>query len=388
MVYLYPDMPPATDTIYEYDPIARNILSGKGFVHVSGEPDSVRGPGYPLFLAAVYKTLGKSYPAVRLIQSVLDGITVMIVMHLTWILWGNWKRALIAGSILALYPLSVYSSNLVAVETLFCFTFFLSVFFFIQGCRKDSLCLFAISGMFLAFSVSIRATSLLFPLALGIWLFFFKGICRKSIMGYVCLLVAFFAVLAPWCIRNYYVLDEFIVGSTNGGINFYFGSSPQYLKPYEERESQSKIQEINRDMADKGIRSPRNKDLYLWRLGWQNYKNAWIHEPWEVVKFVFHKAIRFWYATDSMRQDKFSFSIQIPFLIVSIFGIQSAVKGRRYPAEMWLLVMGVVYFWLLFTAMFPLARYTIPVIPILAIFTSLNFFKSFQGEKGSASPRL
>jgi hypothetical protein len=377
-VLLYPNMLPAPDTTYEYDPIAVNVVSGNGFVLNSGEPDSIRGPGYPLFLAAIYKTIGRSYPAVRLIQSVLDGVTVVLVVHLTWILWGNWKRAIAAGSILSLYPFSVYFSNLVAVETLFCLIFFMSVFFFIKGCRKENLGMFVVSGMLLAYSVLIRSTSLLFPLAMGIWLFVFKGFSKKNMVGYACLLVAFAAVLLPWSIRNYCVFNEFIATTTNGGINFYLGSSLKYLRPREEGMQQVKIEDELRKMADMGIRSPQKRDLYFRNLGWQNYKNAWLHNPLDVAKLVFYKAIRFWYATDTGRQEKIVFVIHIAFLLVSIFGISSAIKRKQCPAETWLLVMSVFYYWLIFTVMFPLARYTMPIIPMLAILTSLNFNKSSE----------
>jgi 4-amino-4-deoxy-L-arabinose transferase-like glycosyltransferase len=375
-VFLYPNLLPSPDAIYEYDPIAVNVLSGNGFVLGNGEPDSIRGPGYPLFLAAIFKTAGRSFLAVRLIQSLLDGVIAVLVVQMTWILWGNRRRAIIAGLILALYPFSVYSSNLVAIETLFCFMFFASVFFFIQGCRKESYGMFFVSGMLLAYSVLIRATSLLFPLAMGMWLFAFKGISKKNILSYACLLLAFAAILAPWSIRNYYVFDEFILASANGGTNFYFGSSLNFLKPDEERKQQSKIEEIFREMTGKGIKSPQKRDLYLWKLGWQNYKNAWIHNPLDVIKLGFFKTIRFWYATDSGRQEKVLFAIQIAFLLISVFGIRSAIQRKQNPAEIWLLVMSVLYYWLVFIVMFPLARYAIPVIPMLAIFASLNINKS------------
>jgi hypothetical protein len=211
---------------------------------------------------------------------------------------------------------------------------------------------------------------------MGIWLFAFKGISKKNLLGYACLLFAFTAILAPWSIRNYFVFNEFIIASTNGGANFYSGSSLKYLKPYAERERQSKIEDKFREMADQGIRSPRKQDLYFRKLGWQNYKNTWFHNPLEVVKLVFYKAIRFWYATDSGRQEKISFAMQITFLLFSVFGILNAIKSKRRPAEMWLLVMSVFYYWLVFIVMFPLARYSMPAIPMLAIFASLNFNKS------------
>jgi hypothetical protein len=93
------------------------------------------------------------------------------------------------------------------------------------------------------------------------------------------------------------------------------------------------------------------------------------------VKLVFYKAIRFWYGTETGHQEKILFAMQIAFLFASVMGIAIAVKNKQCPAEIWLLVISVCYFWGVFTVMFPLARYTIPIIPMLAIAVSLNFNK-------------
>jgi 4-amino-4-deoxy-L-arabinose transferase-like glycosyltransferase len=392
-VFLYPNMPPAPDTIHDYDPIAANVLAGKGFVHAGGDPDSTRGPGYPLFLAMIYGIVGKSNIAVRIIQSMLDGVTVILVVYAAWILWGNWKRAIMAGSILSIYPLSVYSSNLAAVETVFCLMFFIAIFLFIKGCRSGHVGLFVASGAALGCSVLIRSTSLLFPLMLGIWFFAFTRFNKTNCVNYACLLTAFAAVILPWTIRNYYVFDEFLLTSESGGLNFFTGSSFNYLRPVEEREraQQADASTLSREIEEKEVRTPRQRDLYFRQLGWQNYKRSWQKHPWDVAMLIGYKAIRFWYATDSGRLEKFLFVMQIVFLLVSIFGVLSAVKSNRCPAEMWLLVMSVFYFWLVFIVMFPLARYTIPVIPMLAIFASLNFNKSSisptPGAAGQKPPR-
>jgi hypothetical protein len=380
-VVLYPKLLPAPDVFYEYDPIATNILSGKGFVlaHLvlpKDVPICDRGPGYPLFLAAIYRTVGRSFPAVRIIQSVLDGVTVVLVVQMAWMLWANWKRAIIAGLILSFYPLSIYSSNLVAVETVFGFVFFMSVFFFVKGCRKDNLGMYVISGMLLAYSVLIRSTSLSFPLVMGLWLFAFKGIRKRNVFGYACLLLGFAAILMPWSIRNYNVFNEFLLASTNGGTNFYLGSSLNYLKPDAEKMQQSRYKSIIQETTGKDIESPLERDRCYWKLGWRNYVNAWAHNPRDVIKLVFYKTMRFWYATDSGRQQKLLSAMQAALLLASIFGIWGASKRKQIPSEMWLLVLSVFYYWSIFIVMFPLARYTIPIIPMLAILASLNIEKS------------
>jgi hypothetical protein len=176
------------------------------------------------------------------------------------------------------------------------------------------------------------------------------------------------------------VFKEFPLISESGGLNFYKGSSLEYLRPLEERERIEKIEApaISREAAEKEIRTPRQRDLFFRQLGWRNYMHAWQKNPLDVAKLIFYKAIRFWYATDSGRQEIILFVVQIAFLLVSMLGILSAIKRKQCPAETWLLVMVVFYYWLIFTVMFPLARYTVPIIPPLAILASMNFTKSIS----------
>jgi len=304
LIILHPNMPLSTDAIHDYDPIATNLLKGNGFVVGIGRPDSIRGPGYPLFLSAIYYMFGRSFIAVRFVQIIIDSITVVLTFILSWIVFARWDRAFIAGIILAIYPLSIYSSNLIAVENLFAFTFILSIIFFIMAVKADKIVLYFISGAFLSFTTMVRSTTLLFLIIMGTWLFLFVSIRKKYIYYFLFLCFGFIITLAPWTIRNYKVFHEFIPTVANGGNNFYAGSSIRYLIPLDARIPLKK-QEIKgysqEGIQNKEVSSPNELDAHYWRMGWFNYRNTWKDNPLNVLRLLLYKAARFWFATDSGR---------------------------------------------------------------------------------------
>ena len=58
---------------YEYNQIALSLLQGHGFAFGPGQPTAFRPFGYPVFLAAIYATLGPSTTWVHWVQALLGG---------------------------------------------------------------------------------------------------------------------------------------------------------------------------------------------------------------------------------------------------------------------------------------------------------------------------
>jgi hypothetical protein len=70
----------AGDTKF-YDELARNLLDHRVyglFVHGQLTPVDMRMPGYPVFLAGLYATFGRSIRAVMVVQACIDLITCVL----------------------------------------------------------------------------------------------------------------------------------------------------------------------------------------------------------------------------------------------------------------------------------------------------------------------
>jgi 4-amino-4-deoxy-L-arabinose transferase-like glycosyltransferase len=80
--------------------------------------DSIRGPGYPMFLAALYQTMDPGQSAARLGNALLGGATAAMTCVLAASLVSP-RAAVGAGLIAALYPAAVLSSVYVMPEGLY-----------------------------------------------------------------------------------------------------------------------------------------------------------------------------------------------------------------------------------------------------------------------------
>jgi 4-amino-4-deoxy-L-arabinose transferase-like glycosyltransferase len=89
-----------------YDLLARNLLAGHGFSLQDAppyQPDGLRTPLDPLFVAAVYALAGPQPAAVAVVQALLDSLTTLLVAAIAARSLG--RRAGIAAALLyALTP--------------------------------------------------------------------------------------------------------------------------------------------------------------------------------------------------------------------------------------------------------------------------------------------
>ncbi|HNW43200.1 MAG TPA: glycosyltransferase family 39 protein [Elusimicrobiales bacterium] len=82
-----------------------------------------RTPGYPLFLAAIFKFTGVNAAAVTLAQHLLGLGTAFAVMRLVFALWASPAAAAAAGLVIALHPTLVFFESTLESETLAVFLF-------------------------------------------------------------------------------------------------------------------------------------------------------------------------------------------------------------------------------------------------------------------------
>ena len=112
-------LPPINIVTFEadpitYDQIARKILSGRGysgasFYYPPGSDTltSFWDPLYPYFLATIYAVAGPSIPAVRIVQSIIGGVSVGLIAHVGTRL-GSTGTGLIASAWATIYPFFFY----------------------------------------------------------------------------------------------------------------------------------------------------------------------------------------------------------------------------------------------------------------------------------------
>jgi len=96
-------------------------------------PDSFRSPGYPLFIVLVF-ALGGDTENVVYAQAVLSALAVLITFGIGiqfLPLWGS----VFASVLVAISPHLISTASYILTETLFSFTFLLSIFLFILASK-------------------------------------------------------------------------------------------------------------------------------------------------------------------------------------------------------------------------------------------------------------
>ena len=181
-------------------------------------------PLYPFFLRLISNMAGEGIAPVRIAQSLMGGLTIL----LTGILAGRLsqeatcRRASIAAASLAAFaPPTVLADLTVMSESLA--AFLIAVFLAAAGRPGDpGWPLRAVaSGLSLGLGALCRAPLFLYALIRGVTVFLKAGGEARLRRGAVVSTLAALVAIAPWTARNYALFGRFVPVSTNGGYNFW-----------------------------------------------------------------------------------------------------------------------------------------------------------------------
>jgi len=246
------------DDMFQYDMLARSLAAGNGFRWyarddlkrleryvdfdlaaidydpLSGMPTSFRAPLYPAFLALIYSIPGTGagrFFAVRLVQAVLSALLAPLTYLLSRRLFPDREPAsVIAGWILACYPLLIIYPIGLATENLFFLLVLVSVYFLLQipnpqlpnpDSRFSSL-YSLLSGFFLALAALTRSVILPFAGLAILWVWFILKQKRSAVL----MALTIFVMLTPWVIRNSFLHHKLTGIESSMGYNLYVGYHP------------------------------------------------------------------------------------------------------------------------------------------------------------------
>ncbi len=226
----------------EYWRIAGNLLAGNGYSYDGENPTRMRQPLYPLFLAAVRAISGDSVTAVLVTQSALDLLALLLLAALATYALGP-QTAAMGTLLISLYvPVAILSCQ-VLTETLYTVLLYASVLCWVSSIQSrhlsSVLCLGGLTGLCALCRPAGLPVLLLLPLVL--WLQ--TGRARRMIVVGFAATVTGLMVMAPWAVRNYLVLGDATVVSTDVNTALWLGVHPMmtsdwpdYTRPFFELE--------------------------------------------------------------------------------------------------------------------------------------------------------
>lgn len=176
------------------------------------QPDSVRTPGYPAFIALIYASFGESPHAAIVVQAVVDSVTALLVTGIALRLLGNdpgnARAAWLAGAIYAIYPTAWHYSLEMYVEVLLAFALTLFFLVALRPSRWQPLWL----GAACALNLLIKPNVVVLPI-LGVLILWVqaaqsphqpdgKHAISGALRATALFTCVFTALLLPWVIRN------------------------------------------------------------------------------------------------------------------------------------------------------------------------------------------
>lgn len=193
----------------QYNTIALNVLSGKGFSCDQTNVQYYRLPGYPLFLALCYSVFPNNWHAALVIQIILASFIPILIYFLSLALLPEYVSfARVAAIISMIYPGFVLYAGMLATETLTLIFLLLFFILFFSASRSSQLFL---AGIFLGVASLIRPVGQYVIVVSCIMLF----LCSRKKLS-LSLFIGWLVVVSPWLVRNYLLTGALFFHSLPG----------------------------------------------------------------------------------------------------------------------------------------------------------------------------
>ena len=199
---------------------AMSFIGGKG----AGPVPYFKAPLFPIFIGFVYSIFGDGPWAIRIVQSVLGSLSVVLTYLISLRLFGK-KVGITAGFITAFYSILIIYDAQLLVPCLAIFLIMLGIYFLVVGIQSNKSLMFLLGGLSLGLSAIARPTILVFIVTAFIFLLWvcFKAsnlLNKKSVLLFG---IGVILAITPVTIRNYVKSGEFVLIGSYGGINLYIG---------------------------------------------------------------------------------------------------------------------------------------------------------------------
>jgi len=409
------------DSAY-HDHCARGIATGNWDLP-SDVPDPkfestpyFRPPGYTFFLAILYKIFGYNILVPIVFQMFLGLFSTLMVFWLGTETFDEPTGVLAAG-IFSTWWVQIFFEGELLEPVLLSFLFLLLTGSFITCKRNVGKFKGLVFGCLLGYSALVRP-NVLMTLPVVIWWGKANWPDWKTIVSMLVLGISL--TIVPVSLRNYVVSGEWVLISSNGGINFYLGNNP-----YATGSPWASVPEFEEVFPNRGwdcflypelvakIGERMGKKLgfseasdYFFKRGLEYICDS----PGEALR-LFFKKIRLLFGKKEIASAKmihlekegspilsklhgdFSFLLSLTVLgvIVKFLGfVQNSVRTEKAePAsEVTFLVLFVFFFLASYFPFFSAGRYRLPVLPFLTIFSAsgtieiFRFFKCGKFKKG------
>ncbi|MBK9118902.1 MAG: glycosyltransferase family 39 protein [Phycisphaerales bacterium] len=230
---------PVSDSA-RYDFFAQRLAAGLGYTEAGGRPTAYWPVGPSFLYSLAFRCTGNDTPARFQAAAVLNlllgvgAVALVIVLGRTWV---GPRAALAGGWLLTLWPSQIQFTTVLNSELPMVFFMLLAAAVWWPAMRRPAAWhgRALVAGVCLAAAAYMRPTALLLPVVFCLPGLVWGPRRLVTVAGGVLMVAALVGVLLPWSLRNQRELGDFVLISTNGGVNFWMGNNPQawggYMPP-------------------------------------------------------------------------------------------------------------------------------------------------------------
>ena len=362
---------PGGDYFRAYEPVANNILQGKG-ITLDGKVPLNFGPGYPIILAGIFVisqfTGIDKLDLIILFNIILTAISAVLLFLIAENIF-NKKIALTSSFLWMSYPFNLWFVKNPHTEVPFLLLMFLGIFFCILALKKKDLKFAFLSGFFLGLSAFIRLIGLFFPLFLALVIFFLlKDNLKRKFLVSIMLLAGSLIVIIPWAV--YSILEIGIFGplSATRTESIMYGYTV-LIAPMEDENDRA----ILPDDVALLIERMKSEDLSSYPKLFNFFYQELLNNPFTLFKLIGLKLARCWYATSQQWWEKQILLVQFLYLASGLFGLFYAIKNAKDKIRDIIFLLAIVfYFWLMAFANVSIMRYLVPAMALVIIFSAVS----------------
>lgn len=364
-----------------------------------------RAPLYPYLLSAFFWIFGESsstFLIIHAVQLVLGAINCVLLYRLAARIYGL-RAGLVAGLIAALYWIFIYFEGEFLFPVLLIFLLLTAFSFLMNAVESRRPSHFFASGLFFGLFAITRPNILVFIPFLLVWLYLLDredDLRSRFWKGAAAMVGAIVLCMAPVTLRNYLVSGDFVLISSQGGLNFYIGNNPysdgarafipgEFIEADWESGYREPIELAERE-AGRAL-TPSEASKF-----WLNKGLAFLRDDPGKAFRLYVRKLRLLFNGSEIPNNRnihffaeYSGFLNLPFFIdfwmlapIGVAGVLLTPRDRWW----WLLVGFMVVYLASFLPFFITSRYRTTALPFLIIMASVflvGFYEAWRGREWS-----
>lgn len=374
--YFFRELPASEDWAQFYSPAAAALAQNRS-LPPSNYAMSV-SPLYVIFLALVYRLMGDGLWAMRLSQSLLDGLNVWGIFVLGGSIYSP-RVGWIGALAYAVYPVSIYMAGLGQPEWLLTLCITGGAFVWLRARRTNSFRDYVALGGLLGAALLLKPNYYLF---FPFWVIFemlFPNTSRKQSLIFLSIVgVMIYGLRAGWSLL-YLSPDP---PASLGFLRILFvGTISRPSSPDGSLLPLGIFYQSSMQQAAALLGTDWNSPVGILQATLSNWIQKLFPNPLIFLSFALEKFLQMWYVTDSGVLDRYLRWLQFPVAIFSYGGMLILLRDDALRALAFPLLLLFIYSLAALLAITPLVRELTPVAPIIMLFAAVPVARIFEWQK-------